>query len=395
MKGGHRLMWIAENVRAPGFQIPEFNRFIYHLPPRTVDRAVAGRTVDWYQNSLNHPAYDEFWQKLSTRDKLDRVKIPVFAMGGWFDNYGQSDLEAFAELRRMGRAAYVVIGPWAHSFSEKLAVDFGRDSQLPVRRMQLEWFDHWLKGKDTIANMSPVRVFTMGENKWHEFPCWPPPSETILTLFLGGKKANSKFGGGTLDVRQDRRGSKDEYLYDPRKPVQTRGGAVCCNVRVLPPGPMDQGPVEQRSDVLVYTSTPLYEAVEVTGVIRALLYVSTSAPDTDFTAKLVDVAPDGSTMNLTDGILRLRFRRGLSRPQLAQPGKIYPVAIDAGVTSAVFRSGHRIRLEVASSNFPRFDRNPNTGRPVADEAELRVARQTVYRGGKYPSMVILPVVRRR
>ena len=394
MKWGHRLMWIAENLRAPGFKTPDFNRFIYHLPERTADRAVAGRTVEWYQHTLNHPSYDEFWRKLSTRQHLDRVKVPVFAMGGWFDNYGQSDLEAFAELRRLGRTAHVAIGPWAHNFSEKLAIDFGPESALPVRRMQLAWFDHWLKGRDTIANLPPARIFTMGENKWHDLTEWPP-GDSILTMYLGGKKkANSVFGSGTLEARQPVRASKDEFVYDPRKPVPTRGGPICCNVKVLPPGPMEQKTVEGRNDVLVYTSPALVEDTEVTGVIRALLYISTSAPDTDFTAKLVDVAPDGSAMSVTDGILRLRYRHGTSRPQLVQPDKVYPVQIDVGSTSIAFRAGHRIRLEVSSSNFPRFDRNPNTGRPIADELELRIARQTVYRGGRYPSMLVLPVVRR-
>jgi putative CocE/NonD family hydrolase len=172
------------------------------------------------------------------------------------------------------------------------------------------------------------------------------------------------------------------------------GGAICCNVRLYPWGPMDQRPVEMRHDVLVYTSPPLRENLEVTGRVRTWLYVSTTAPDTDFTAKLVDVSPDGHARNLCDGILRLRYREGLNTPKPAKPGQIYRIAIETGVTSNVFLAGHRIRLEISSSNFPRFDRNPNTGRPVADEREQRVARQTIYHGATHPSYVQLPVVRR-
>jgi putative CocE/NonD family hydrolase len=155
---------------------------------------------------------------------------------------------------------------------------------------------------------------------------------------------------------------------------------------------MDQREVEARDDVLVYSSQPLKRDTEVTGEVRVVLYVSTTVPDTDFTAKLVDVHPDGYARNLCDGILRLRFRSGLEKPQLAKPGTIYAISIPAGVTSNVFRAGHRIRLEVSSSNFPRFNRNPNTGRPIADETELRLADQTVYHGAKWPSHVILPVI---
>ncbi len=393
LKLGHRLLWISENLRAPGFVRPDFNQFIYHLPLRTADRAATGETVEWYQRSLNHPSYDEFWRAMSTREKLDRIKVPVFAAGGWFDNYCQSDLEAFAALRKLGRPAYVLIGPWAHNFGDRLAVDFGPEASASLRRLQFQWFDHWLRGKDSIGSLAPARIFTMGENRWHDEEAWPPRAATVEPYYLAGKgQANTVFGDGKLQSRHPRRGWADEYTYDPRKPVPTRGGAICCNPKILPPGPMDQRPVEGRHDVLIYTGEALKADLEVTGVVRVLLYISTSATDTDFTAKLVDVAPDGTAIDLTDGILRLRYRKGLDRPELATPGEVYPITIDAGATSNVFRSGHRIRLEIASSNFPRFDRNPNTGRAIADEAELRIARQSVYHGGQYPSALMLPVV---
>ncbi|MCX6633710.1 MAG: CocE/NonD family hydrolase, partial [Acidobacteria bacterium] len=197
-----------------------------------------------------------------------------------------------------------------------------------------------------------------------------------------------------LTARPVRNAPPDRYAYDPRNPVPTLGGAVCCNPKVYPWGPLDQRPVEKRRDVLVYESRPLKEEMEVTGPIRAILHVSTSAPDTDFTAKLVDVFPDGHARNLTDGILRLRYRQSLEKPVAARPNEIYAVTIDAGVTSNVFQAGHRVRLEISSSNFPRFDRNPNTGRPVADDTELRGALQAVYHDRRHPSHVLLPVIPR-
>ncbi len=395
MKLGHRLLWISENLRAPGFARPDFNQFIYHLPLRNADQAVSGETIEWYQRALNHPAYDSFWRSVSTREKLDRIRVPVFAAGGWFDNYGQSDLEAFAALRKLGREAHVLIGPWPHNFADRLAVDFGPQSAVALRRLQFQWFDHWLKGKDTIAELAPARIFTMGVNRWQDLDTWPPADSKSTMYYLAGKgNANTVYGDGKLQTRRARRLWSDQYLDDPKKPVPTLGGAVCCNSRRMPPGPRDQRTVEGRHDVLVYTGDPLKRELEVTGVVRVLLHVSTSARDTDFTAKLVDVALDGSAMSVTDGILRLRYRGGLDHPELAKPGEVYAINIDAGTTSIVFLRGHRIRLEIASTNFPRFDRNPNTGKPIADELELRTARQTVLHGGAYESALVLPVVRR-
>ena len=199
-------------------------------------------------------------------------------------------------------------------------------------------------------------------------------------------------GDGELSKHRQKNDPPDSFVFDPRNPVPTRGGAVCCNPSIFPWGPMDQRPVERRPDVLVYTSGALKKDLEVTGPIKVVLHAATSAPDTDFTAKLVDVFPDGVARNLTDGILRLRYRESLEKAVLATPGQTYQITIDAGVTSNVFLKDHRIRLEISSSNFPRFDRNPNTGRAIAEETELRKASQTVYHDRTRPSYVLLPIV---
>jgi uncharacterized protein len=206
------------------------------------------------------------------------------------------------------------------------------------------------------------------------------------------KAANSLTGSGALVARPVRAEAPDTYVYDPRNPVPTKGGAVCCNPKVFPWGPMDQRPVERRQDVLVYTTPPLKRELEVVGAIRVVLYASTTAKDTDFTAKLVDVLPSGEARNLTDGILRLRYRDSLETPELAKPNQVYKLTIEAGPTANLFQKGHRIRLEISSSNFPRFDRNLNTGGPVAEETRLIKATQTIYHDRLRPSALLLPVV---
>lgn len=398
MKLGHRLEWMSENLRVPEYK-PEFLRFIRHVPLRTADRAATGRTIDFFQKALDHPAYDSYWRSISTREQIDRVRIPVFIAGGWYDNFVESDLEAFRLLREKGRVARVLIGPWPHNFSYQFkGVDYGPAARTGLRKLQFQWFDYWLKRADAVREPGPVadppaRIFVMGANRWRDEQEWPLRRAEQTPFYLtGGGKANTSGGDGRLAAHVQRHAAFDEFIYDPRDPAPTAGGAVCCNPRLLPWGPMDQRAVEKRRDVLVYTSAPLQEPVEVTGPVRAVLYVSTSAPDTDFTAKLVDVFPDGRARNLTDGILRLRYRDSIERPVAATPGDVYEIAIDAGVTSNEFGKGHRIRLEVSSSNFPRFDRNPNTGRRVADERELRRATQRVYHDRLHPSHVLLPIV---
>ena len=226
----------------------------------------------------------------------------------------------------------------------------------------------------------------MGVNQWRDEEEWPLARARDVKYYLGP--------GGQLGTKPDSHSAPDTFVYDPRNPVPTAGGAVCCDPRVFPWGPLDQRPVEKRRDVLVYSTAPLASAVEVTGPVKVVLRVASSALDTDFTAKLVDVFPDGSARNLTDGILRMRYRDSLETPKLMTPGEVYKVTVDAGVTSNVFLAGHRIRVEISSSNFPRFDRNPNTGRPVADASakDARRATQTVYHEHERYSYVLLPVV---
>jgi putative CocE/NonD family hydrolase len=411
-KLGHRLLWLSLNLTPAGVPRPAFSDFINHLPLRTADRAATHQTLPFFQAVLDHPTYDAFWKAFSVRERIDRVHVPVFSVAGWYDNYVESDLEAFAALHKSGKQDLkhrIIVGPWPHNMSIRFSgIDFGDDSGAPIRSYQIEWFDRWLKGtpednKKSSGEMwhttrgamdeAPLQIFVMGVNRWRDEQEWPLSRTQYMQLYLGSKgHANSLTGDGVLAWTLEKKSKPDEFAYDPRYPVPTMGGAVCCDPKIFPWGPMDQRSVEKRNDVLVYTSQPMKRELEVTGPIKVVLYASTSGPDTDFTAKIIDVFPNGEARNLTDGILRMRYRHGLDKVELAQPGEVYPMTIDAGVTSNVFLPGHKIRVEISSSNFPRFDRNQNTGRAIADEIVLKTAQQSVYHGRTYPSHVLLPVI---
>ena len=405
MKLGHRLLWMQENLRDYDLPPPDFNKFVLTLPLRNADLAATGRKSTLFQQVLDHPDYDAFWQALSTQRQLKAVTVPVFSIGGWYDNYVESDLDAFAILHKQSPENRILIGPWPHDPGARFEnVDFGRDARVGFRRLQLDWFDRWLKrdGKPVDTPGAPVRIFVMGANQWRDEAEWPLARTQPTRFFLHSEgPANTLQGDGALSPEPPRllhkhllaaTSTADTFTYDPRHPVPTRGGSVCCNPIVFPWGPLDQRVVEKRNDVLVYSTPPLTADVEVTGNITAMLYASSSAPDTDFTVKLVDVFPDGLARNLTDGILRARYRKSLSKSELLAAGEIAKYKIDAGVTSNVFKKGHRIRIEISSSNFPRFDRNPNTGRLISDEVEMKPATQTVYHDRKHASYLLLPVI---
>jgi len=395
MKLGQRLLWMSENLRAPHFH-PDFSQFVLHLPLATSDVAATGQTSEMFQEVVAHPVYDSFWKERSVREQLDKIRVPVFSVGGWFDNFVESDLDAYERLQKHTGVNRILIGPWPHNMMSKLDVDFGPDALTPLRGIQMQWFDQFLKGKDTpLLSEAPVRVFMMGANAWREAHIWPPPARQMRFYLESRGQANTFAGDGRLALSApvaERTDPADHFVFDPHDPVPTVGGAACCNPKVFPWGPRDQRPVEQRRDVLVYSTAPLHRDIEVIGPVRVVLYAATSARDTDFTAKLVDVFPDGRAQNLTDGILRLRYRKSLESPELARPGETCRLTIDAGVTGNVFLKGHRIRVEISSSNFPRFDRNPNTGGEVNQAADLRSASQTVYHDARRPSYLLLPVI---
>ena len=273
-------------------------------------------------------------------------------------------------------------------------IDFGVASMLDLDAIELRWFDYWLKGIDNgVIGDPPLRIFVMGINQWRDEEEWPPARTDWQEWHLhSGGHANTAIGDGVLSRSVSTDEPSDQFIYDPNYPVQTLGGANCCTPDLVPWGPYDQRPVEMRSDVLCYTTEPLEADVEVIGPITVILYAATDGLDTDWTAKLVDVSRTGYAMNLCDGIIRARYRDSFTDLCLLDPGMVYEYTIHVGATANVFRRGHRIRIEISSSNFPRFDRNPNTGHPFGKDAELRTAKQTVLHSAEYPSRIVLPVM---
>lgn len=396
---GHRLLWLAENLIPPSHVRPLFASYIDHVPLQTADVPAAGMVLQPWRTAIAHPSYDSYWKHFSIRERIGAVKIPVLSWGGWFDEYAESDLDAFSRLAKQHTPVETWIGPWAHDPGWRFPTrDFGPNANVPIRSRQLEWYDRWLRRpSDTeAAAVDPtLHIFVMGPNIWRDEHEWPLARTRATPLYLASNgQANSAAGDGTLHWRPVRESPADSFVYDPKHPVPTAGGAICCEAFVLPPGPLDQTQIEKRQDVLVYTTRALRDDVEVTGTVRAVLYVSTSANDTDFTAKLVDVYPDGRPLLVTDGIQRLRYRVSLSEPTFVKKNTAYQITVDAGVTSYVFAQGHSIRLEISSSNFPRFDRNLNSTLPVAAESKYTKAKQTVFHEKSYPSVVVLPVIPR-
>ncbi len=362
----------------------------------------AGRNLSFWKDWVQHAAYDDYWAAMNDEERWGEIAAPALNMGGWYDLYAQHAFINFNGLRLQGRTpeakqSKLIVGPWPHRLSGSPRtgdIDFGADSMFDLEALELRWFDHWLRGIDNgIADEPPIKLFIMGVNQWRDEHEWPLARTDWQKWHLHSNgSANSLLGDGALSAEPPSDESPDHFVYDPEHPVQTMGGNNCCSPHIVPWGPYDQRPVEMRGDVLCYTTAPLDADLEVTGPIKAVLYAATDGPDTDWTAKLVDVSPTGYAMNLCDGIIRARYRESLTNPALLEPGSVYEYEIDLAVTGNVFRKGHRIRLEISSSNFPRFDRNLNTGHEFGTDAEMRTAHQTVYHSREYPSHILLPVI---
>jgi hypothetical protein len=300
----------------------------------------------------------------------------------------------------------LLMGPWIHNLGNLGTetrvgdMDFGPNSLFPIQETELRWFDYWLKGiQNGVDREPPVRIFVMGDNVWRDEQEWPLARTRYTNYYLHSDgKANSLFGDGTLSTTAPAAEPPDKYTYDPRYPVPTLGGHTCCSEATVPMGmgPRDNKVAEVRADVLVYTTPVLTEDIEVTGPVVAKLFASSSARDTDWTVKLVDVfpGPDEKAINVADGILRARYREGLDKPKLMEPGKVYEFVVDLLNTSNVFKKGHRIRIEISSSNFPQYDRNQNTGNELFTDTELRSADQTIHHDAPRPSHLVLPIIAR-
>lgn len=372
----------------------------WHLPltdlPELAD--LAPYTADW----IAHPDYDDYWRAIAPSERYAQITAPALNFGGWYDLFLGGTLANYQAMKARV-AQKLVIGPWVHGYNGGVYAErnFGmaaHDAVADVTAAQIRWFDHWLKGDDNgVERDKAVKLFIMGPNVWREEDDWPLP-DTQWRKFYLHSAGHAASNDGTLSLRSPLEEPVDRYQYDPHDPVPTIGGAtflpglfVAANA-----GPRDQGAVEQRDDVLCYTSAELEHDTEVTGPVTLVLYVRAATPDTDFTGKLVDVYPDGRAMILTDGILRARYRNGFDQPELMNPGEIYRLEIDLVATANVFPAGHRIRLEVSSSNFPRFDRNTNSGGVIAQEtaADFRLASNEIFHDAERASHLLLPVIER-
>ncbi len=361
--------------------------------------ALAPYFIDW----LAHPNYDDYWKKWSIEENYANIQVPALTVAAWYDLFQGGSLRNYVGLRdhagnpaaRSGQHLLVAIGGHSGSGRKVGEVDFGPDAPFDENAVTLDWYDYLFKGKQNEFSGKPVHIFVMGENKWRDEDSWPleRAKETKYFLHSAGK-ANSASGDGALSTAAEHSKSSDSFVYDPGNPVPTVGGPLCCDSIHLEPGARDQKEVEARSDVLIYSTPPLDQDTEVTGPIMLDLYAKSSAVDTDFTAKLVDVGPDGFAQNLTEGILRAVYRGSTTAPTPIAPGKVYEYKIDVWSTSNVFLKGHRIRLEVSSSNFPRFDRNLNNGKNAADSSDYVKATNTILHDAEHPSALVLPIVPR-
>lgn len=359
----------------------------------------------YFRDWLTHERDDAYWQKVRVSDHYSAMTVMGLHGGGWHDlflkgsikNYmGLHDQAATSSARNGQR---LIIGPWAHAPTSPEGkvgdVTFGKTAVLDMTATALKWFDYSLKGiKNDYSSAAPVRLFIMGDNVWRDEQEYPLKRTQYTKYYLHSSKgANGITGDGLLSVSAPTSERKDEFDYDPLTPVPTIGGRLCCG-QSLPPGPADQRPNETRSDVLIFSTPPLTQDLEVTGFVSLELFASTSAVDTDFTALLVDVDPNGYARFLTDGIVRARYRNGTKQAAAITPGEVYKYTIDMWATGNVFKVGHRMRLYVSSSNFPRFNRNLNTGEDIAGSSRTVKAHQNIYHDRQYRSALILPVIPR-
>jgi uncharacterized protein len=369
-----------------------------HLPLNTMPLIGCDGLIPCLADWISHPTLDDYWHRLNCPHEA--VTIPAFHIGGWYDIFINSTIRDFSSIYASGNTHQkLLIGPWVHGFYDTRVgeVDFGlqaSDYLLLPDETQLRWFDYWLKGVENgVMEEPPVRIFVMGDNHWRSENEWPLARTQYKRFYLhSGGAANSLAGDGTLTPEAPSEEPVDAFVYDPRNPVPTRGGGLCCWQAALPPGAYDQREIETRPDVLVYTTPILEHDVEVTGPLKIHLWAATNTPDTDFTAKLVDVGPCGYARNVQDGIIRARYRNSPTQAEPIRPGEIYEYTIDLSATSNVFKAGHRIRLEISSSNFPRFDRNMNTGHAIGDDTDMRTALQTVLHSAECPSHIVLPII---
>jgi len=378
----------------------KYENILMHLPLKDGDLMSAGTAVQHYRDWIKHESYDDYWKSISDEEHFDKITVPVHTSGGWFDIFLGGTINGYVGMKNKGATpearagARMIIGPWGHGPTQSFGgIDFTPAANVNQFETELRFFDYHLKGiKNGLEAEAPVKLFYMGVNKWRSEKDWPIPGTQYKELYLTSKgAANSVRGDGELSFKKPAASGVDTYRYDPQNPVPTTGGNNCCGTPTLA-GPRDQRQLERREDIVVYTSEFLQNALTIAGPVNVKLFASTDGPDTDWMIKLVDVYPDDTAMPVSEGILRAKFREGLDKIRLLTPNQVVEYTIELTATANVFKPGHRIRVDITSSNFPQFDRNPNTGEALGNSATIRVAQQSIHHGGSRLSHILLPVV---
>jgi uncharacterized protein len=401
--------FLFDGGKTPGVGFDEkvdVARAIRDLPSGDLVRRHRPDKTD-FDDFISKPLGDPYWRDLGYIADEDRFATPALVFNTWQDQTVAESL-ALAELMKSNATTeaarthyHVVIGPGNHCqyFGPNQTMNIGEfragpNALAPFSAWQLQWFDYWLKGGSKPPELPAYRFYVMGADRWVDSVSWPPAGVQWQNWYLGGEgKANSRAGSGALQLTAPTGDHADEFRYDPLNPVPTRGGPVCCtNDPAVVQGMVDQTDVETRDDVLIYTSPVLGSDLTIAGPLRAELYVSSSAKDTDIVAKLVDVFPDGRALNIQEGALRLRYRDSFVAPQLMTPGQVYRVSVDMRAIAYELPRGHRLRLQITSSNFPRLERNLNTGGNNYDESRPVTATNRILRTPVYPSALVLPVL---
>jgi len=398
-----RLIHENTDARVGVPTLPLANYPVFNFGQLPADAQLTAAIAPYYLDWLSHPDYDNYWKQWSIEEHFSDIAIPMLQVGGWYDifnggtlrNYMGAKAHGATEAARTQQHLLIEIGGHA-GFGRRIGdVEFGPHAvENEYTDVILDWYDFLFKGiPNEFATDKPVKLFMMGANEYRQEDDWPPPQARSTKYFLhSAGKANSLRGDGALSTSAPKSEPADAYVYNPGNPAPTIGGPLCCDAEHMEPGPRDQRPVENRDDVLIYSVGPLERDLEVTGPVTATLFVKSSAVDTDFTAKLVDVAPDGFAQDLTEGILRMRYRTSPEHVGLMNPGQIYEVSVDLWATANVFLKGHVLRLEVSSSNFPRFDRNLNTGEEIKFARTSVSATNTILHDAQHPSALVLPVM---
>ncbi len=401
--------FLGAGAKERGAKVPEnvdFNTILRSLPLVDMMRKAGGPKTDWEDYVTSGPG-DPYWEEPGYASDDDHFSTPALQVNSWLDYGAEQSLYLFNLMRRnaVNVAArdhqYIVISPTGHCASESASEhtkvgdkDFG-DARFGYLAMYVGWFDYWLRGnKSGLDNLPKVRYYVMGKNEWRTAPTWPVPEMRQVSYYLASTtSANTSAGDGLLSLARPRGGTKDTLVYDPGDPFPSRGGTICCTGNPTDqPGVFDQTDLETRPDLLVYSTPVLTKGVTIAGPVRAVLYVSSDAKDTDFTGKLIDVDEKGRSWNVVDGVLRARYREGQSKKVWMERGKIYRVEVNLKSIAYHFAPGHRIRLWISSSDFPRNDRNLNTGGNNWDESTWVRAVNTVHHTTMAPSHLLLPEV---